>query len=1231
MDVFVDNVPPRANHTELRLFLRDTLSSYDVLAYDIFKKVGNKWAILTLANESYGQMFLQAHGGPRPLKPLIFKKFQLSLKKSNKKGQPDMLRVRVLLEKEASIRAKKSKKGSGAKVTQPSKPLFPFDGFQTGIWNYDHLGKLIYDGKFKDQRQGTITFGHSALVVYLAASIHQDYGWHCRIDIPYSTIEHAIPSDENRTRGTITLTLRTPPKIYEIVSTDDLHLYSGREPAPETSMPSLDRLSLNRKDTKRLVRICKLASNYEKNSALCMVYKFTLPDVSSAQRIWIYISHSSALSQAQVWRAMVPSRMTDRIEDEFNRLDKVLSYWDPISTQAFTFDIRFQILALVFEGTVSPGLMFQLLGRIWALSTKYTAVNTARAVRRLGYQLPTPGPDVGAEKLSIDHIADMIEDNIQAIRNAEATSRDLVAKQGQHDHLVSTYKAIITPTGTLLRGPDWNVSNRILRKYAQQSEYFMRVFFADEDGMSVLHDPRAEQTAVYARFRKVLDEGIMIAGRHYSFLGFSHSSLRCHTAWFMAPFIQNNKLLHAKDIIEDLGDFSHIRCSAKCAARIGQAFSDTIFAVPIPNDAHVVETEPDIERNEHCFSDGCGTISQELLEEIWKALPPERRKLRPTILQVRYRGAKGVLSLDSRLPGKQLIVRKSMTKYTARESWRDLEICGASYKPLRMFLNQQFIKILEDLRIPVENIVSVQKEALQTLELIIRHPINAASFLEYSYSGVAAKMPSLLTLMHKIGISFQEDPFLTDIIEVAAMSSLRDMKYRARIPIEKGYLLYGIMDETNELKEGEVYIITGSQDDGGRWRRRKLIGDRVVVTRAPALHPGDVQVVKAVDVSESSPLHGLYNCVVFSQQGSRDLPSMLGGGDLDGDQFHIMYDERLIPPITYPPSEYPPISAQDLGRPAQVSDITEFFVQYMNSDRLGQISNKHKIRADRHPEGTLHPDCITLAKLASDAVDFSKSGKPVDMNDVPKGADMVRPDFMASGPGLVINKAGAAELAEEDIDDIDDPDSINVLDPDKFTVRYYKSPKTLGVLYRNIDEANFFSRMKNDFQNAQSLRGSETLVQKLERYIDRETRIFQWEQHRGFAEELRECYEENMLVIMDSLRPHRGKPLTELEVFSGNILGKKERASTRYLREANMEVRERFNRDVSSFIRRIRTGDGLGDEENEAFPRAIACFKIALETRGWENYSHLKSWKYVAAAVCLEQLYKVNFSKMRPL
>ncbi len=50
---------------------------------------------------------------------------------------------------------------------------------------------------------------------------------------------------------------------------------------------------------------------------------------------------------------------------------------------------------------------------------------------------------------------------------------------------------------------------------------------------------------------------------------------------------------------------------------------------------------------------------------------------------------------------------------------------------------------------------------------------------------------------------------------------------------------------------------------------------------------------------------------------------------------------------------------------------------------------------------------------------------------IPQGVDSVRPDFMAPGRSLVINDMGAAELDELEDDDLDNPDSLSVLDPEK--------------------------------------------------------------------------------------------------------------------------------------------------------------------------------------------------------
>ncbi|EFQ92511.1 hypothetical protein PTT_10351 [Pyrenophora teres f. teres 0-1] len=1237
MDIFIPSVPQDANHIELQVFLKDKLNQFDIIVFEIRKfrgHNGRSYAILTVPSTGNGNRFLQQYGSRGrqvPLRTMVFQGQHLTFRMNNKPGQPDPLKVKSLQEKEAAMR---SKMGSQAPKPQTSgRSTLAFQTLMTGVWDYDNLGKLSFDQKLKDRRQGYVTFGKSALVLYLQAG--EPINWHCRIDIPYAIIEHTIPSFENGRYGSIAFTLKSPPKIYSIQSTDDLHLYAGRDaPQMPDLLASLASLNLGpHKKTLRLERLCALSPEHTKNSALCMVYKIVFPNTENAGLAWNFVKEFS-VPEVYCWMTVVPKLKTYSIEDEYRVVEGKLCTYDPSIPQAFNFAVRYQVMALMLEGIITPLNVIKLLPYIYVLAKQHGSDFTANAVRQLGQQIPTPSPQDDAKSFTTQRLAHRLRESIAESEKRELIARELNVKQKKHYHLALTYKATVTPTGILLRGPDWDVSNRILRKYGTRTEYFMRVFFADEDGLSVFHDPRASQDNVYERFRSVLRNGISVSERTYQFLGFSHASLRTHQAWFMAPFEMNGTRFRARDIISDLGDFSHIHCSARCSARIGQAFSDTIFSVPVSSTAYVTETKPDIVRNGRTFSDGCGTISLEILRKVWNTLPPERKTQRPTILQIRFRGAKGVLSLDESLAGEQLHIRQSMTKYIAKETWRDLELCGAAYKPLQVFLNHQFIKILEDLGVPARNFKAVQDEAVNALKMITEHPLNAASFLEYSHSGVYAKVPRLFELMHQIGLSFHADRFLTDIVEVAAMTNLRSLKYRARIPIEQGHLLYGIMDETNFLQEGQVYIATQDYEKSGsgKLQRRILVGERIVITRAPALHPGDVQLVTAVDVPANSSLRALHNCVVFSQRGARDLPSQLSGGDLDGDLFHIIYDQRLVPDFTVPPADYKSNGARDLGRPVEVNDIVDFFIEHMNMDRLGQISNKHKIRADKST-GTKDPECLLLAQLASDAVDFSKSGIPADISKIPRGFDHIRPDFMAPGTNLVVNELGAAELEELEPDDIDDPDGVSVLDADKGRSRYYKSDKILGILYRDIDERKFFNRMKKDFETFRNRWGGESLVQKLRRYIQRETLGVMWDHHWDLAERLRETYEANMLEIMDTLRPTRGAPLTELEVFSGSILGKKERAPSRYIREANLEVQERFNRDVSAMIKRIQLGDEdwVEDEDTEALPRSIACFMVALETQGWENYRKLKSWKYVAAAVCLEQLWKYNNGKLRAL
>lgn len=182
------------------------------------------------------------------------------------------------------------------------------------------------------------------------------------------------------------------------------------------------------------------------------------------------------------------------------------------------------------------------------------------------------------------------------------------------------------------------------------------------------------------------------------------------------------------------------------------------------------------------------------------------------------------------------------------------------------------------------------------------------------------------------------------------------------------------MDETDFLEEGEVYC-TVHREHGPL-----VLTGSVVVTRSPALHPGDVQCVKAVDVPQDSPLRALHNCLVFSSKGERDLPSKLSGGDLDGDLYNVIYDASLYPEVIALPADYAIQAPINILREVVKSDMTAFFIMFMENDQLGRIATLHQNLADQKPSGTFDPECVLLAELHSTAVDFSKTGIPVSLN-----------------------------------------------------------------------------------------------------------------------------------------------------------------------------------------------------------------------------------------------------------
>lgn len=85
-----------------------------------------------------------------------------------------------------------------------------------------------------------------------------------------------------------------------------------------------------------------------------------------------------------------------------------------------------------------------------------------------------------------------------------------------------------------------------------------------------------------------------------------------------------------------------------------------------------------------------------------------------------------------------------------------------------------------------------------------------------------------------------------------------------------------------------------------------------------------------------------------------------------------------------------------LDRRVEIFDVMDFFVSYIQNDRLGLIANAHIVHADKQPGGIFSKECLLLAELHSVAVDFAKSGLPAVLprDIMPQSVQDQYPDYM---------------------------------------------------------------------------------------------------------------------------------------------------------------------------------------------------------------------------------------------
>ncbi|GAB1205903.1 hypothetical protein APSETT445_004582 [Aspergillus pseudonomiae] len=395
----------------------------------------------------------------------------------------------------------------------------------------------------------------------------------------------------------------------------------------------------------------------------------------------------------------------------------------------------------------------------------------------------------------------------------------------------------------------------------------------------------------------------------------------------------------------------------------------------------------DVERNNYNFSDGVGRISRFLAQMSMSELKIKTPTGEPpSAFQFRLGGCKGMLTVSSEAQRQEVHIRKSQFKFAAIHN--GLEIVRWSQFSMAT-LNRQLIIVLSTLGIPDQVFHAKLHTMLRGLNEALESDPQAIYWLRKYVD--PNQMTLLISQMVLGGFRRSKEPFLTSVLALWRAWHLKYLKEKARIAIDQGACLLGCMDETGVL-QGYFHDKVPGHDASieektaalpeifvqisrpGAGKKPEVIEGVCILARNPSLHPGDIRVVRAVNVPQ---LRHLQDVVVLPQTGDRDVSSMCSGGDLDGDDYIVIWDQGLLPKDWFrEPMKYTSNKAQDLNRDVTVNDITSFFVTYIKNDFLPRIAHAHLALADFLEDGVNEEKCIRLAQLHSDAVDYNKTGIP---------------------------------------------------------------------------------------------------------------------------------------------------------------------------------------------------------------------------------------------------------------
>ncbi|GMR50969.1 hypothetical protein PMAYCL1PPCAC_21164, partial [Pristionchus mayeri] len=606
------------------------------------------------------------------------------------------------------------------------------------------------------------------------------------------------------------------------------------------------------------------------------------------------------------------------------------------------------------------------------------------------------------------------------------------------------FQLVATPTRVLFIGYEVIMGNRVLNKYARNENHIIRLAFRDDRGGFLRIGDYVPE--VQDRIKAFLLNGVTYAGRTFAWLGNSNSQLREQGCYMMHVDFQDrsSKRLLPHDIHKQMGHFHTLPNIPKMIARLGQVFtqckpSETALAASDVAVTADLTGGRDGNGKQYVFSDGVGLISA---THASKLSDEHGIKGVASAYQIRFRGEKGLLCMDPLIDEKnellemmgrkeeqkKVFIRPSMSKFQVmEEDSYELEIVKASSSSA-VFLNRPFINILCQVSASQspECHRRVKDRVIDLMHTMLRDCFQA-QFIEHKAAEVIRETAfpfSMEIFTPTSGLSLTTEPFFHSLLRSYSRYVIQKQlsKMNIRIPTSSGRLMFGVVDTTGILQYGQVFCqFTGSMSKhAGAWKPRSIGGKNGVlllgptlITKNPCISSGDVRMFEAIDVPG---LRHLIDVIVFPMHGPRPHPDEMAGSDLDGDEYMVIWDEKMFLERSEEASIFPSgeekgkwaIPRNDDGRvdfeQCEVSKA-EFYSEAIVHGHPGILCAAHLAISDLY--GLDSKPSVSLAMKISQTLDYQKSGiKPEEMTKdavedpddprrvIPAEKTNLRPDFL---------------------------------------------------------------------------------------------------------------------------------------------------------------------------------------------------------------------------------------------